>query len=136
MTFIWNRIKKDIEETILKEKWDLEDLKCPLHEKSLISLWISSFPSFSFSPSICTLLPSPPPPPPPCPSLPPPQPGFIKLNFDGSIKDNHGPVNYVGDFRDNSRKILIIFYGYIGINSNNATKLWALIRGLHISSVH
>jgi hypothetical protein len=66
---------------------------------------------------------------------PPPQ-GFAKLNFDGSSKGNPGPVGFGEVLRDSAGKILHITTCYLGLNKNNATELWSLIKGIKLAIGH
>jgi ribonuclease HI len=45
-------------------------------------------------------------------------------------------VGFGGVFRDDEGKILRLFSGFIGINSNNAAEIWALLQGLKIAHLH
>jgi ribonuclease HI len=66
----------------------------------------------------------------------PPPPGFVKLNFDGSSKGNPGPASFGAVLRDSAGKILHITTGYLGLNTNNATELWSLIKGIKLAINH
>ena len=59
----------------------------------------------------------------------PPSPQAFKLNFDGSSRGNLGPPDYGGVCRDSNGKILSMYLGAIGTNSNNFAELEGLIRG-------
>ena len=59
----------------------------------------------------------------------PPPPQVYKLNFNGASKGNSGPVGYGGICRDHSGRILSIFLGALGMETNNSIKLEGLICG-------
>ena len=61
-----------------------------------------------------------------------PRSGFIKLNFDGASKGNPRKIGYGGVFRTCEGKILGTYMGVLGIDCNNAAKLWALYTSLNI----
>jgi len=98
--------------------------------------------SIPFSPCFSPHLSLPPPPPlhvhpPSSPSSwSPPPPGLMKINFDGASKGNLGPTKYGGMFMDVDGKILKVYYGFMGTNSNNVEKLRALIQGLQVACNH
>jgi hypothetical protein len=57
----------------------------------------------------------------------PPPVGFIKLNFDGASKGNLGSVGLGGAFQNDKGELLRIYVGSLGIDSNNAAELQALL---------
>ena len=61
-----------------------------------------------------------------------PRSGFIKLNFDGASKGNPRKIGYGGVFRTCEGKILGTYMGVLGIDCNNAAKLWVLYTSLKI----
>lgn len=60
----------------------------------------------------------------------------MKLNFDGASKGNHGPTGFGLVLRDEKGSSLHISAGSLGYDSNNATKIWALIKGLLLAQQH
>ena len=56
----------------------------------------------------------------------------FKLNFDGSSKGNPGLVGFGGVCHDSTGSILYVFYGFIGIDSNNAVKSEWILQGVKI----
>jgi hypothetical protein len=66
---------------------------------------------------------------------PPPQTIF-KLNFDGAAKGNPGLAGVGGVIRDLRGEILGIYWGCIGVNTNNVANLKVLLEGLEMSSTH
>ena len=65
--------------------------------------------------------------------LDPPTKGLLKLNFDGASKGNPCLSGFGGIFRNHAGKILLIYHGNIGHNSNKATELEGLITRIEIS---
>ena len=53
----------------------------------------------------------------------------FKLNFDGASKGNCGLTGYTGFCRDSIGRIMNIYYGAIGNDTNNSAELEGLIRG-------
>ena len=53
-------------------------------------------------------------------STPPPQ--VFKLNFDGTSRGNMGPTGFGGLFRDHDGKIVMVFLGSIGMDTNNSAE--------------
>ena len=56
---------------------------------------------------------------------------FFKLNFDGASKWNLGKT--LGAIRDHNSEIIQMFYGSLGLDSNNAVELEGLVEGLGIA---
>ena len=52
-----------------------------------------------------------------------PPSGNFKLNFDGASQGNLGEASFGGVFRDSHGKILHVYFGDIGCDSNNAMEL-------------
>ena len=50
-----------------------------------------------------------------------------KLNFDGEVKGNPRETSYGGVCRNSKGEIIQIFYGSIGFDTNNSTKLEGMI---------
>ena len=44
---------------------------------------------------------------------------MFKMNFDGASKGNPGLVGYGGAIRNVEGRIMKVFWGYIGENTNN-----------------
>ena len=61
----------------------------------------------------------------------PPSPLVFKLNFDGASRGNPGPAGFGGLCRDADGKILFVFLGAIGHDSNNSAELEGLLEGMH-----
>jgi hypothetical protein len=59
-------------------------------------------------------------------------PHFIKLNFDGAFKCNHGPLVVGNMFKDNKGNIQCIYSCHLGHNTNNGVDLIAMVRGMQI----
>jgi hypothetical protein len=59
-------------------------------------------------------------------SLSPTLVGMVKLNFNGALKGNWGPISIGGVFKHSYRKILLLFTSFGGININILAKLQAL----------
>jgi ribonuclease HI len=66
---------------------------------------------------------------------PPPQTIF-KLNFDGAAKGNPGLAGVGEAIRDSGGEILGIYWGCIGVNTNNVAELKTLLAGLVMASTH
>lgn len=125
---IWLKIKSNIQETLKLQIWSDDDFKEPPPETRILqdwhldltpSLWaLKPRPLFSDSPTTWS----------------PPQPSFIKLNFDGASKGNPSQSGFGGVFQYHKGSILHIFTGYSGFNTNNRAKLLGLIQGLSIAA--
>ncbi|KAL6564968.1 hypothetical protein OROMI_016418 [Orobanche minor] len=59
-----------------------------------------------------------------------PQPGWWKLNTDGSARGNPGDAAAGGIIRDHVGKPLIMFSEFLGVRTNNFAELYAIWRGL------
>lgn len=57
---------------------------------------------------------------------------MFQLNFDGASKGNPGKTGFCGSIRNYQGTPLITFVGSIGWNTNNATKLEGIWRGLNL----
>lgn len=55
---------------------------------------------------------------------------MFKLNFDGASKGNPGLAGYGGAIRNSEGNPVGIYWGYIGLNSNNVADLRGLLEGL------
>ena len=64
-----------------------------------------------------------------------PPPGCYKLNFDGASKCNPENSGFEGIIQDHIGETKAFFYGWIGHDTNNATKIEALIHGLGIAQL-
>ena len=56
----------------------------------------------------------------------------FKINFDGATKGNPGVAGFGGTCRNSEGEILHIFFGLIGEDTNNSTKLEGLLQGVKI----
>ena len=52
------------------------------------------------------------------------------MNFYGATKGNPGPAGFVGVIKNSDRKILIFFWGGIGIKTSNMVELEGLVSGI------
>ena len=66
----------------------------------------------------------------------PPPFRVFQLNFDGASRGNPGQTGFGGVIRDHQGKPLTTFFGSIGWNTNNATELESLWRGLTLAQEH
>ncbi|XP_073037198.1 uncharacterized protein [Primulina eburnea] len=60
--------------------------------------------------------------------------GCFKLNVDGSSRGSPGASTVGGVVRDSSGQVLVSFSEFIGVGTNIRAELWAIWRGLLISS--
>ncbi|XP_073051343.1 uncharacterized protein [Primulina eburnea] len=60
--------------------------------------------------------------------------GCFKLNVDGSSRGSPGDSTVGGVVRDSSGQVLVSFSEFIGVGTNIRAELWAIWRGLLISS--
>lgn len=67
---------------------------------------------------------------------PPPPVSQYKLNFDGASKGNPGPTGFGGAIRNSEGVPVGIYWGYIGLNSNNMAELRGLLEGLRMATSH
>lgn len=58
----------------------------------------------------------------------------FKLNFDGASRQNPGMAGYGGVVRDHTGAIHLIYHGNLGVNTNNAAELIALLQGLTLAN--
>ena len=56
--------------------------------------------------------------------------GTFKLNFDEASKRNRGPIGLGGAIHNNEGKILGVFWGSLGITTNNVVEMEGLSIGL------
>jgi hypothetical protein len=126
----WNQCRLNILETLNLQLWNEKDLISNPSELLILQYWKpcpTSHPPFPSS--------SPPPPSSPSSWSTPPV-DLIKLNFDGASKGNPGAAGYGVVFHNHLGHILLINAGSLGHTTNNATKLWGLIRGLQLAIEH
>ncbi|KAG8375071.1 hypothetical protein BUALT_Bualt10G0062100 [Buddleja alternifolia] len=62
----------------------------------------------------------------------PPPVGYVKLNINGLAKGNRGRVGMGGVIRNHRGEFLVSYAGYIGRQSNNTVKLWAIRQGIQL----
>ena len=60
--------------------------------------------------------------------------GFMKLNFDGSNRNNPGLALYGRVFRDCKGRILRFFAGSLETERNNPTKLYLMLKGIRMAN--
>ena len=128
MSTIWQRSKENIRETILTEKWTDEDWKA-VGIEAIILEQLNLKPQM-LSQGLWKFRP-------PRQSIEeqwrPPQPGFLKLNYDGASRGNPGQAGLGGIFR-NSRGTVCRFYALdLGHATNNEAELVAVKQGLQIA---
>jgi ribonuclease HI len=58
------------------------------------------------------------------------------MNFDGASHGNPSPTGYGGVFRNDAGEIIFVYAGSLGTDTNNATELWELIRGIQWAITH
>jgi ribonuclease HI len=128
-TLLWNTILLHLQETLQLQLWTKEDFPTDPGELSLLNSW-----GFSFSHS------TPPQQPPlnskslsPSKWLPPPPPGFHKVNFDGASKGNPGHSGYGAVIRNNLGQIQSLIAENLGCDTNNSTEIWGLIKGVQMA---
>eukprot|EP00253_Pinus_taeda_P019798 PITA_19798 len=125
---IWKRVVNLTRESILVEKWDMEDWKADQGEEEIlknlnlkyemvhnkqserINARHQSHDKFAY-----------------------PKDNFIKLNFDGASKGNPGNAGFGGIFRDNQGNTRWIYAEWGGEMTNNEAELWAVHQGLRIA---
>jgi hypothetical protein len=112
---VWTTFKIHLQETLLLQPWSEQDLQANQTEAIILKNWSIWPHSYPFFPSIKRNSPSSP------ETWSHPPKGFYKLNFDGASKGNPGPAGFGGVFRNSSGTILRIFFGTLGLDSNNAT---------------
>jgi len=66
----------------------------------------------------------------------PPAHNTFKLNFDGTAKGNPGPAGYGGVIRRHTGEVAQIYYGTLGIDTNNAAELEGLWIGIKLAEHH
>ena len=59
----------------------------------------------------------------------PPLTQVFKFNFDGASRGNPGPASFGGACKDSNGRILVMYMGAIGTDTNNSAELEGLIRG-------
>ena len=64
----------------------------------------------------------------------PPLDNVFKLNFDGASKGNPGKAGYGGAIKYHNGNITLLFYGSIGLESNNVVELEGMVVGLIITN--
>ena len=61
-----------------------------------------------------------------------PSPLVFKLNFDGASRGNPGLAGFGGLCRDHDGRIMMVFLGSIGQDTNKSAELEGLIRGFEV----
>ena len=59
---------------------------------------------------------------------------MYKLNFDGASKGNPGPTGFGGAIRNSEGNLVGLYWGYMGMNSNNVAELRGLLEGLTMAT--
>ncbi|KAK1412937.1 hypothetical protein QVD17_34558 [Tagetes erecta] len=62
----------------------------------------------------------------------PPNPGWIKLNTDGSSRGNPGQSSYGGIIRNNHGGLICGYMGRLGYCVSLASEIWGIMRGLRL----
>ena len=60
----------------------------------------------------------------------------FKLNFDGAAKGNPGLTGVGGAYQNAAEEIVGLYWGNIGVNTNNVAELKALIARLNMVITH
>jgi hypothetical protein len=121
---VWESIHSNIKETIALHPWNDQDWNCPANERIILHHWQLQPQSMPIDSGTKTHRE-------PSPTMwKAPETGYHKMNFDGASKGNPGPAGYGAVIRNNKGEILHIVAGSIGHNTNNATEIWGLLRGL------
>lgn len=124
---IWKKIQDNLLKTIRISKW-LEDLKCDMQERPIFQQWnlcLTPAPTQLTSRLACASSPT---------HWQRPPWGFLRLNFDGASKGNPDPKEFGVVFRNDQGLVLFIMVGSIRYDTNNATELWVLIRGIQAAT--
>jgi len=125
---IWKRVFNLTRETILVERWVVEDWKAdPGEDHILKTLNLTYDMVHNKQPArITTSNQS-------QDRFEYPKGNFVKLNFDGASKGNPGNVGFGGIFRDSQQNTRWIFAEWGGEMTNNEAELWAVHQGLQIA---
>eukprot|EP00253_Pinus_taeda_P011292 PITA_11292 len=125
---IWKRAVSLMRETILVEKWDVEDWKANHTEEMILnslnlkyemvyhkhgsrhSERVQNPDNFIY-----------------------PRDNFIKLNFDGASKGNPSNAGFGGIFHNSQKQVRWIYAEWGGEMTNNEAELWAIHQGLRIA---
>ena len=122
--YIWMTLHENLLSSIRSSQWDDEDKIIPreeIHVAANRGIDKSHMDGLRCRENICKLA---------SPSLwSPPLARVFKLNFDGASRGNSGPPGYGGVCRYANGKVLAIYLGAIGSDTNNSTKLEGLIQG-------
>jgi ribonuclease HI len=65
--------------------------------------------------------------------VPPPPPGFHKVNFDGASKGNPRHSGYGMTIRNSLGQIQSLTVGNIGYDTNNSVEIWGLVKGVKMA---
>jgi len=121
---IWNRLCGNLKETMMLRPWTKEDLPSTENEKSILDNWQLHLPqdlpknSPSKSSNKDKSL-----------WIAPPKHSY-KLNFDGASKGNPGVAGFGGILRNHDGIPLQVYFGNIGLDTNNSAELEGLWKGL------
>jgi len=125
---IWKRVVSLMRETILVEKWDVEDWKANQTEEMILnSLNLKYEMVYHKQGSRHSARAQNP------DNFIYPRDNFIKLNFDGASKGNPGNDGFGGIFRDSQKQVRWIYAEWGGEMTNNEAELWAIHQGLRIA---
>lgn len=113
-------LHKNVNETLLIQKWEERDFQGPQSEQSILDWWhlakpanpISNKPNLSPEDLDCW-------------SAPPLN--FTKLNYDGASKGNPGPAGIRGAFRNLHGDVIRTFRDSIRWERNNMVEMEALM---------
>ena len=109
-------------ETVRGMQWSKEDKEFPGPEKRIAEAWglDSGIINGLHQKPKCCRVESP-------NSWSPPPRLVYKLNFDGAARGNPGDAGYGGVCRNSSGEIMQLYYGSIGVDTNNSTELEGMI---------
>eukprot|EP00253_Pinus_taeda_P034194 PITA_34194 len=124
---IWTRLHNNLRETLSVKVWSKEDFPSNPQGQAIWDNWqiqlnhpLSSKDNISKHQT-------------PSAIWNPPPINVFQLNFDGASRGNPGKTGFGGAIRDYQGTPLIIFYGSIGWNTNNAAELEGLWGGLNLA---
>lgn len=124
---IWIKFCRNLQETIALHPWQDSDFLSSPNEESIWNNWNLSISPPTVPPSAHSIHPD------SAHNWSPSSHITFKLNFYGASKGNLGLAGFGGILRNSDGNILQIYYGSIGINSNNSEELEGLWQGLLIA---